>query len=302
MLYLAFGIALLAGCAAVGTVLYTRRRTRTMLQRMNAMLDAAIQGDFHEQDFDESLLSALETRLAQYLSSCALSSRQLAEEKNKLKELIGDISHQTKTPIANLLLYTQLLQEQPLNAQSKALVSSAEAQAEKLRFLIEALVKISRLEAGVLAIVPKAGAVQGMLEKAVVQAGPAATAKGIALTLASTDCTACFDAKWTAEAVYNLLDNAVKYTPAGGRVSVCASAYELFCRIDVADTGPGIPEEEQAKIFGRFYRSPAVHDAAGVGIGLYLVRQIAAGQGGYVKVSSTPGQGSVFSLYLPREK
>jgi signal transduction histidine kinase len=121
------------------------------------------------------------------------------------------------------------------------------------------------------------------------------------LSLTEPDSTAVFDPKWTAEAVYNLLDNAVKYTPAGGKISVRAAAYELFCRIDVTDTGIGIAEAEQAKIFTRFYRSPAVAETEGVGIGLFLTRQIVTGQGGYVKVSSAPGKGATFSVFLPRK-
>lgn len=113
--------------------------------------------------------------------------------------------------------------------------------------------------------------------------------------------SALFDPKWTEEALCNLLDNAVKYTPAGGRVSVEIRPYEMFTAVCVQDTGPGIPEAEQAKIFGRFYRAPSAYQTEGVGIGLYLTRQIAAGQGGYIKVESSPGAGSIFSLYLPRE-
>ena len=101
--------------------------------------------------------------------------------------------------------------------------------------------------------------------------------------------------------VCNLLDNAVKYTLSGGTVTVEVKNYELFSAIRVADTGPGISEEEQAKIFGRFYRAPGAYQAEGVGIGLYLTRQIAEKQGGYVKVESAPGRGSTFSLYIPRE-
>ncbi len=97
----------------------------------------------------------------------------------------------------------------------------------------------------------------------------------------------------------NLLDNAVKYTPSGGAVTVEVKNYELFSAIRVTDTGPGISEGEQAKIFGRFYRAPDACQAEGVGIGLYLTRQIAEKQGGYVKVESTPEKGSTFSLYLP---
>ena len=108
-----------------------------------------------------------------------------------------------------------------------------------------------------------------------------------------------FDPKWTAEAVCNLLDNAVKYTPPGGSVTVDTVAYEMFCCVRVSDTGPGIPEEEQAKIFQRFYRAPSAHDQEGVGVGLYLAREIARGQGGYLKVKSPEDGGAVFSLFLP---
>ena len=113
--------------------------------------------------------------------------------------------------------------------------------------------------------------------------------------------SACFDPKWTEEALCNLLDNAVKYTPVGGSVTVDVRPYEMFTAVCVRDTGPGIPETEQAAIFGRFYRGPDARQAEGLGIGLYLTRQIASGQGGYIRVKSAPGQGSTFSLYLPRE-
>ena len=139
--------------------------------------------------------------------------------------------------------------------------------------------KTSRLESGVLAMTPKRHGIQQLLDAASAQAAPGAEAKAITLTVEPTDLTARFDPKWTAEALYNLVDNAVKYTPAGGAVTLRAVGYELFCRVDVTDTGPGIPESEQARIFQRFYRSPSASEAEGVGIGLYLARQIAAGQG-----------------------
>ena len=293
-------LAVLALLAAAGIALWTHLRSRRMLNTLDRMLDDAIRGDFQESLYDESRLSALETRMAHYLSSSAVSARNLAEEKDKIKTLIGDISHQTKTPIANLLLYAQLLLEQDLPPESRAYVSALEGQAEKLRFLIDALVKTSRLESGVLAMTPRRHGLQQMLEDAAAQAAPRAEAKGIALTVEPTDLSARFDPKWTTEALYNLVDNAVKYTPTGGSVTLRAVGYELFCRIDVTDTGPGIPEAEQAKIFQRFYRSPSVSGEEGVGIGLYLARQIAAGQGGYLKVTSRPGEGSTFSLFLPR--
>ena len=286
--------------AAAVVVIWDRWRTRRLLKRLDTMLEKAITQGFAEEDYDESLLSAVETKLARYLAASTVSARNLQAEKGKIKTLIADVSHQTKTPLSNVLLYAQLLSEQPLPEENRACVMALEGQAVKLQSLIEALVKASRLESGVLALHPQPASLAPMLEEAVAQFAPKAAEKKITLTLASSEGDGVFDSKWTAEAVCNLLDNAVKYTPAGGTVTVQTHCYELFCRIDVSDTGPGIPEEEQAKVFQRFYRSPANHQAQGVGIGLYLARQIAEGQGGYIKVFSKPGKGAKFSLYLPR--
>lgn len=115
------------------------------------------------------------------------------------------------------------------------------------------------------------------------------------------DLTAEFDIKWTAEAIANIIDNAVKYTPPGGTVTVSAEEYEMFVRINIADTGIGMREDETAKVFTRFYRSPAVSSEEGVGIGLYLAREIITRENGYIKVSSQPGKGSVFSVFLPKK-
>lgn len=293
-------LGLVALLAAVGILLWNRWRMRMLLENLSNMLDKAMDGDFTEADFDESLLSAVETKLARYLAASTASARNLRTEKDKIKTLIGDISHQTKTPISNILLYTQLLEEQALPEESRVCVRALAGQAEKLQVLIEALVKTSRLETGILALHPAEGALAQVIGSAVEQITPKAAQKGIHIILDDTAGSAVFDAKWTEEAVYNLLDNGVKYTPAGGSVRVSVREFPMFAAIEVSDTGVGIPEAEQPKIFQRFYRGLAHQGEEGVGIGLYLVRQIAEGQGGYVKVASKPGEGSTFSLYLPR--
>lgn len=295
-------IAAIAAILAAGTVLWYRRRTRQTLERLNRMVDAAIQGTFTENSFDESLLSAVESKLAHYLAASTVSAKNVQQEKEHLKALIGDISHQVKTPTANILLYTQLLSEQPLSQESRLCVDALEGQTKKLQSMMDALVKTSRLESGVIALHPTYGKLYRVLEAAVSQLAPKAAAKGIAITLDSTEAEAVFDSKWTEEAIANLLDNAVKYTPTGGSVSITVTDYHIFSAIHVRDTGPGIAEEEQPKIFQRFYRGQAHAESEGVGIGLYLVRQIARAQGGYVKVCSQVGSGSTFSLYLPKDK
>jgi signal transduction histidine kinase len=303
-----WGVALLCGAAVLAAALsaayalHARRRMRRTLETMDAMLDAAIRGDFSEDRYDESLLSSVESKLAHYLSASAVSAKNLTGQRDKINTLVSDISHQTKTPIANLVLYAQLLAEQNLPEKSRSCVEAINLQAEKLRFLIEALVKISRLEMGIFSVHAVRTPVSPMLAAAAAQARPAAEQKQISLCVEPTDAVAVLDAKWTAEAVYNLLDNAVKYTPQGGHIQVRASEYELFCRIDVTDDGIGIPEAEQARIFSRFYRGQEVHGCEGTGLGLYLARQIASDEGGYLKVASAPGKGSTFSLFLPRAK
>ena len=291
--------ALAAAGAAFGVWQWAARR-RT-LRRLNAMLDRAIAGGFSEERFDETELSALEGRLARFLRGSAAARRTVETEQAAVKTLIADISHQTRTPIANLLLYASLLSESELDPRQREQVNALSAQAEKLSFLIKALVKASRLEAGIVAPAPAVNPVGPLLENAVEQEGPAALAKQITLTAEPFDGSAAFDPRWTGEALGNVVNNAVKYTPPGGRVSVSAQLLDSFCRIDVADTGPGVPESEQAAVFNRFYRGGATRAAEGLGLGLYLAREILAKQGGYIRLSSRPGEGCVFSLYLPRD-
>lgn len=285
---------------AAAVILFDRLRLRRIMSSMDRMLDRAISGEFPDGPIDESQLARLEAKLAHYLSASSVSVRSVSEEKDKIKTLIADISHQTKTPIANVLLYAQLLSEQELTPEGRACVSALEEQAQKLQTLIDALVKTSRLETGVFVMHPVPGPLAPMLEEAVAQFAPIASEKGVTLSLRPTDAAAVFDAKWTGEAVCNLLDNAIKYTPSGGSVTVEAAAFEMFSRVSVMDTGPGIPEAEHARVFQRFYRSAAYSRQPGVGIGLYLTRRIAEGQGGFVKLYSKPGRGATFSLYLPR--
>ena len=295
------GLMALAALLLLGLWLWLDAR-RTV-RRLDRMLSTAIDGGFGEESFDESAPSALESRMARFLNGSARSLRGVQRQRESIQRMLSDISHQTKTPLANLRLYSSLLMEEELTPRQREQAQVIFQQSEKLSFLIETLVKLSRLETDVLVVTPKLQPLAPLLERAASQAKAAAEQKGIALQLhlqQQAEMKALYDLRWTAEALGNLLDNAVKYTPPGGCIQVSATQYELFCRFDVRDNGIGVAEEEQAQIFGRFYRGRQVREQEGLGIGLYLAREIAQKQGGYLKLSSRPGQGSTFSLYLPR--
>lgn len=295
------GIACFMILAAVLTVFLYRRHTKRVMRNLNAMLDAAINGTFTEETIDETMYSAVENKLGRYLGDSELSARNVAQEKEKIKTLIADISHQTKTPVSNLLLYSDLLKEQELSDEAEEYVEKVHEQADKLHFLISSLVKMSRLETGIVSLVPAWENVEEVVEFVCRQLEPKAADKGLKLIVQKGKAAAYFDKKWTTEALLNIVDNAIKYTSEGS-VTLRIKEYEMFVCIEIEDTGIGIPEEEQAKIFGRFYRSNTVKDEEGVGLGLYLARQIISGEGGYIKVKSKPGEGSVFGVYLGKQK
>lgn len=292
-------ILIIISVAAVAYSIYCHIRMRQQTKKLDEMLDKAIDGSFTESCFDESQLSYIENKMWKYLSSSEISARKTAEEKSKIKTLIADISHQTKTPVSNILLYSELLSECNLSDTEKDYANRIFLQSEKLSFLITSLVKLSRLETGIIALVPKEVEIAPMLRDIVVQAQAKAEEKGLSITLECGDEKAVFDEKWTNEAVWNIVDNALKYTDKGD-VKITVKEYEMFVCIEISDTGCGISESEQAQIFSRFYRSENTSSEEGVGIGLYLARQIVSAENGYIKVTSEVGKGSAFSVFLSK--
>lgn len=277
------------------------RRT-DIVERLDAMLEDAINDTFEESYYDESRLSRLEVKWKRFLTSSLASKHRIYEEQERIKRLISDISHQTKTPLANILLYSQILQEKEKDSELAPIVKNIREQSEKLDFLIRNLVKASRLESDVLALKPKRQKVAPVIEEAVSTSQEAASQKGINIFFEKFAGEAYFDRKWTREALENLIDNAIKYSPENSEIQVQVKDYEMFTAVCVTDRGIGISEEEQSRVFGRFYRSREVAEEKGLGLGLYLVREIAVKQGGYVKVKSKPLKGSTFYFYMMKEE
>ncbi len=275
-------------------------KERKILERIDHMLEEGINGTFEENNYDESQLSRLEAKWFRYLSSSNLSAVKMQQDREKLKVLVSDISHQTKTPLSNIMLYTQLLSERTINDETRLLAEEIQIQAEKLEFLIQALVKISRLETGIIQLKEDEADIESMIKTAIEQVRVKAEKKRIKISGEMAVCSARFDSRWTQEAVFNILDNAVKYSPEESVINISVKEYEMFSCIVISDHGPGISEEEIPRIFGRFYRGQNGKDHDGIGIGLYIARQIIEEQGGYITVESVPGNGTAFSVFLPK--
>lgn len=276
------------------------QREKRLLNRLQHMLDCAINGELERTEISEEKYSALENSMKQYLDSSLLAGKNQQEQKEVIQKLISDIAHQTLTPISNLKIYGEILSENSSENQEE--IATILEQTEKLDFLIQSLVKLSRMESGIIAVHPEDTAIRQMLEAVQQQFAAKAGDKGISLSLYDTDLHAMCDAKWMVEALGNIVDNAIKYTSNGGNVNIKAEQYSFFVRIDITDNGIGIEKEEIPKIFGRFYRSLSVADQPGVGIGLFLAREIIQVQKGYIKVASELGKGSSFSVFLPVSK
>lgn len=270
--------------------------------KVEQALDAIVTGkEWKRQgELTDSLWDRTETQLAKAEHVFQRKQEESLREKETVKGLISDISHQTRTPLANMKLYLELLEEETLSGEGTGFLAKLCEQTEKMDFLMQSMVKMSRLETGILQIRQEKQDLAETIRRAVADVVPAAAAKEIDLFV---DCPngmmVPHDGKWTQEAVSNILDNAVKYTESGGQIHLSVERQEIFWQIAIADTGKGIAVERQAQIFTRFYREPEVHDKPGVGIGLYLARRIIELQKGYIEVRSEAGKGACFRLYLP---
>ena len=274
-----------------------------LLEQITLLIEALVEQQERQifSEAEDTLTARLQHQLLKLRNILTAQNQMLAQEKEQIKTLISDISHQIKTPIAAANTFAELLSDGELSAEERTeYITTLQMSLGKLTFLTNSLIKISRLESGIISLKPEKNSLNEIVLQAVKTVYAKAKEKGILITF---ECDQAFEAvldfNWTAEAISNVIDNAVKYTPQGGFVRLQITEYPSFLRLDISDSGVGIPEEEQAKIFGRFYRGKQSVGTDGVGIGLYLTREIINKQNGYMKVSSDEN-GSTFSMFLPK--
>ncbi|MGL5652631.1 MAG: sensor histidine kinase [Paraclostridium sp.] len=274
------------------------------LDKVSKNVECIIHGKYNiKDDFkEEGIFNIIHSDLNKLSKSINIKIKNLDKEKENIKELVTDISHQLKTPLASLKLYNSLLLEEDLDEEDRTeFLKTSGMSINKLQSLIESLVNISRLETSMISIKKENKNIKATIIKAIESVKPKAINKFISINLNDFDDKIVpHDSKWTEECIFNILDNAVKYTNLKGEIDIYVQDAINFIRIDIKDNGIGIDKNEFNNIFKRFYRSEEVQDLEGSGVGLYLSRKILESQGGNIIVSSQKGEGSKFSLFLTK--
>lgn len=249
---------------------------------------------------EDTLLSKLQHQTIKLTNILKEKNKQIEKDRNEIKSLISDIAHQLKTPLTNLKMYGELLQDESLSKEDrKEFNEIIMLSLNRLSFLIESMIKMSRLESGVIQLKPQMNDLNDTVLAAINQVQKKAKAKNMEIELKEINkIKVAHDKNWMSEAFFNILENAVKYANEHGIIKVTIQSNEMFVRVDIKDDGIGIKEDELPKIFSRFYRGKNTGEAEGIGIGLYLTREIISRHGGYIKVNSN-NIGSTFSIFLP---
>lgn len=265
---------------------------------MDQMLSNQERIELPEVDDTESVFSRFNSKLLRLYEALRISEDKAEMEKQAMQGMIADLSHQIKTPVANIKMDLEVLKSRDMSkGKQMEFLERTIHQTDKMDFLIKSIIKMSRLESGAIQIIPKMQDFTLTLANALLSVSSLAEQKDIEIIV---ECPQPFmikhDAKWTEEAVFNLLENAVKYTPEHGKIKVYGEVREIGAYLSIVDNGRGISEELQGAIFTKFFRAPDVHNMPGAGVGLYLTRKIIEAQEGYVTVSSMIGQGSTFTI------
>lgn len=283
----------------MGTFLFFRSRARLYLQA-EQILRNYMDGDFSHhlpQNREGTIyrLFASAEQLASMLQSKNDSERQA---KEFLKNTISDISHQLKTPLAAMMLYQEILSDEPEHPDTVREFSMKMGTAlKRMERLILSMLKITRLDTGNITFERRICSVSELISHSVRDLLERARQeeKEIRIT-GNPDLTLNCDLAWTSEAIGNLVKNALDHTRKGGLIRVSWEQTPAVLQLVISDDGSGIAPEDIHHIFKRFYRSKNSLDTEGIGLGLPLAKSILEGQGGLISCQSDPGRGTSFIL------
>lgn len=299
------GYVLLLAVMGAG-VFFAVCRRRRMYREIDRLLDCVLnREELCRSELLEGEFSALVGKLGRIRRMTEQQVERAGEEKEQVKSLVSDMSHQLKTPLANLSVYADILEGQELDEEKRREITGRmKRQVEKLDWIIGSLGKMVRLEQDVIAFDAEELPIRQTILDAIDAVYEKAEKRNIDIVSEPyEDVRLYHNRKWTAEVFVNILENAVKHCEAGrradgGTVRIAVHSFELYTEIQFADDGCGIQGEEIPRIFGRFYRGKDAAGVEGSGIGLYLSNLILEKEKGYMTVQSVYGEGSCFSVFL----
>jgi signal transduction histidine kinase len=298
------GLALV-GLLCTGFVLLLVRYQRAVsaqVARLSAYLRRIDAGDYalDVRDNGEGSFSLLKNDLYKVTVRLREQAELLQKDKTALSNLIADISHQIKTPLTSLGVLADLLVEDPPEEDRRAFVERLRTQLGRIQWLVAALLRLARLDAGTAAFKSEAVDVRRLIERALEPLQIPLEIKKQRLVIHDGE-GASFtgDFNWSAEALTNVIKNCVEHTPEGGRIEISYGANALYAEVTVSDDGEGIARRDLPNIFNRFYRGENAGENS-VGIGLALAKAIFNAQGGDIAVHSQRGMGTSFEIRLFR--
>ena len=295
--WIAFAIGIITG----GSIIYIRQRKLRMeeLRKAAAMTEDILAGRRLRTSApgDELLLARIENQLVRIQEVLDGRRKEAEKSRDEIQKLISEIAHQMRTPLTNIESYTGFLKnmtetaEQNLEGEASGsnekiglqYISALEVSEKKLHFLVDSFVKMARLEQHIIQIHQNEKDLLKTIHNTFGQIQNRAEEKQIRFHITLPKQALCVhDSNWLSEAVFNILDNAVKYSEPGGTVEVSLKQNEMYMKLQVRDYGIGIEEGEENQIFRRFYRGRRVTVQEGLGIGLYLAREIMNLHGGFM--------------------
>lgn len=262
------------------------KNSRKEMENISLALEKILNGEVLEPpaEYTDTLPSKITHQLFRLDEMLRAREKQAALEHSQIKELIAEIAHQMRMPLANLESYTELLSGALENDAQRHYLEAVCKSEQQLKFLTESFIKTARLENRIIQIKKESVSLRDTILKSILTASRAAEAKHIDIRLeALPEISAPHDAGWLGEAIYNLIDNSIKYSPENSAIAIKDAADEMYVRIVVSDFGSGISEDEESRIFKRFYRGKNTSGQPGFGLGLYISRQIVMLHGGFMK-------------------
>ncbi|MBO5999124.1 MAG: HAMP domain-containing histidine kinase, partial [Lachnospiraceae bacterium] len=277
-------------------VIYTKKRYRQIGELDDYLVRVLAGADVPETaSQEEGELSILRTDIYKAATMLKTQNEQLARDRVQLAEALADISHQLKTPLTSMMVMNDLLTDEEDGEKRQELIRTQSAQLDRMNWLIQNLLKLSKLDAGTIVLKKEDAAVQDLVSEAVKPFVIQLDVRNIELQTDIPAMTVSCDRSWTVEALQNIIKNCIEHMEDGGKLSVSAEDTRICGQIVIRDTGCGIPADDLPHIFERFYRGKNAGKDS-VGIGLALAKHIIEDEHGEISVKSTEGVGTEFTV------